>query len=144
MKTSLRKNSGFTLLEIMLVVLIIGLLIGMGVQMMGNKVDQARVVRARSDLVQFKTGLLMYQSGNRTLPTTEQGLKALLVKPDGARNWNQQLESANNLIDPWGKEYQYVQPGVHNPKGYDVLSFGPDMLPNTTDDIGNWPEASGE
>lgn len=144
MKTSLRKNSGFTLLEIMLVVLIIGLLIGMGVQMMGNKVDQARVVRARADIVQFKTGLLMYQSGNRTLPTTEQGLKALLVKPDGARNWNQQLESANSLIDPWGKEYQYVQPGVHNPKGYDVFSFGPDMLPNTTDDIGNWPEASGE
>ena len=144
MKTSLRKNSGFTLLEIMLVVLIIGLLIGMGVQMMGNKVDQARIVRARADIVQFKTGLLMYQSGNRTLPTTEQGLKALLVKPDGARNWNQQLESANNLIDPWGKEYQYVQPGVHNPKSYDVFSFGPDMLPNTTDDIGNWPEASGE
>ena len=83
----------------------------------------------------------MYNSASRTYPTTEQGLKALLTKPEGARNWRPQVESASELIDPWGKEYIYLQPGTHNPKSYDLYSPGPDMLPNTADDIGNWESA---
>ena len=138
MKTSHRKNAGFTLLEIMLVVCIIGLLIGMGVKMMGGRIEEAKIVRAQGDLEQLKTGLLMYNSSSRAFPTSEQGLKALLTKPEGARNWRPQVESANQLIDPWGKDYIYVQPGTHNPQSFDVYSSGPDMLPNTTDDIGNW------
>ena len=138
MKTSLRKNAGFTLLEIMLVVCIIGLLIGMGVKMMGGRIQEAKVVRAQGDLERLKTGLLMYNSASRTYPTTEQGLKALLTKPEGARNWRPQVESASELLDPWGKDYIYVQPGTHNPQSFDVYSPGPDMLPNTADDIGNW------
>lgn len=141
MKTSLRKNAGFTLLEIMLVVCIIGLLIGMGVKMMGGRIQEAKVVRAQGDLERLKTGLLMYNSASRTYPTTEQGLKALLTKPEGARNWRPQVESASELIDPWGKEYIYLQPGTHNPQSFDVYSPGPDMLPNTADDIGNWESA---
>ena len=138
MKTSLRKNAGFTLLEIMLVVCIIGLLIGMGVKMMGGRIQEAKVVRAQGDLERLKTGLLMYNSASRTYPTTEQGLKALLTKPEGARNWRPQVESASELLDPWGKDYIYVQPGTHNPQSFDVYSPGPDMIPNTSDDIGNW------
>ena len=141
MKTSLRKNAGFTLLEIMLVVCIIGLLIGMGVKMMGGRIEEAKIVRAQGDLEQLKTGLLMYNSAARAFPTSEQGLKALLTKPEGARNWRPQVESANQLIDPWGKEYIYIQPGIHNPQSFDVFSSGPDMLPNTADDIGNWDSA---
>ena len=138
MKTSHRKNAGFTLLEIMLVVCIIGLLIGMGVKMMGGRIQEAKVVRAQGDLERLKTGLLMYNSASRTYPTTEQGLKALLTKPEGARNWRPQVESASELLDPWGKDYIYVQPGTHNPQSFDVYSPGPDMIPNTSDDIGNW------
>ena len=138
MKTSHRKNAGFTLLEIMLVVCIIGLLIGMGVKMMGGRIQEAKVVRAQGDLERLKTGLLMYNSASRTYPTTEQGLKALLTKPEGARNWRPQVESASELLDPWGKDYIYVQPGTHNPQSFDVYSPGPDMIPNTADDIGNW------
>ena len=141
MKTSLRKNSGFTLLEIMLVVCIIGLLIGMGVKMMGGRIEEAKIVRARGDLEQLKTGLLMYNSASSTFPTSDQGLKALLTKPEGARNWRQQVESPSQLVDPWGKEYRYVQPGTHNPKSFDIFSPGPDGLPNTDDDIGNWESA---
>ena len=141
MKTSLRKNAGFTLLEIMLVVVIIGLLIGMAVKMTFGRLEEAKIIRARGDLEQLKTGLLMYSSTSRNFPTTEQGLKALLTKPEGATNWRQQLESASQLIDPWGKDYQYTVPGTHNPKNFDLFSPGPDGLPNTTDDIGNWESA---
>ena len=141
MKTSLRKNSGFTLLEIMLVVCIIGLLIGMGVKMMGGRIEEAKIIRARGDLERLKTGLLMYNSASSNFPTTEQGLRSLLTKPEGARNWRPQVESQGELTDPWGKDYQYVMPGTHNPKSFDVFSPGPDGLPNTTDDIGNWDSA---
>ena len=141
MKTSLRKNAGFTLLEIMLVVCIIGLLIGMGVKMMGGRIEEAKIVRARGDIEQLKTGLLMYQSSTGALPASEQGLRALLTKPEGTRNWRQQVESPSQLVDPWNKDYLYVQPGTHNPKTYDLYSAGPDMLPNTADDIGNWESA---
>ena len=137
MKTSLRKNSGFTLLEIMLVVCIIGLLIGMGVKMMGNKIDEAKIVSAKAGLENFKTALLLYQTNTGSLPTTEQGLKALVIKPEGVRNWRVQLEPGQ-LVDPWNKDYLYLQPGTHNSKTYDVYSCGPDMVPNTEDDIGNW------
>ena len=141
MKTSFRKNSGFTLLEIMLVVCIIGLLIGMGVKMMGGRIEEAKNIRARGDMERLKTGLLMYNSASRNFPTTEQGLKSLLTKPEGAANWRPQVESQGELIDPWGKDYQYVMPGVHNPRGFDIFSVGPDGLPNTADDIGNWESA---
>ena len=137
MKTSHRKNAGFTLLEIMLVVCIIGLLIGMGVKMMGGRIEEAEIVRAQGDLERLKTGLLMFNSSTRVYPSTEQGLKALITKPEGATNWRAQAEPSQ-LIDPWGKEYIYIQPGTHNPQSFDVFSSGPDMLPNTTDDIGNW------
>ena len=137
MKTPRRKNSAFTLLEIMLVVCIIGLLIGMGVKMMGGKIDEAKIVAAKGGIEGFKTKLLMYQTNTGSLPTTEQGLKALVTKPEGTRNWRAQAEPGE-LVDPWNKDYLYVQPGTHNPKSYDVYSSGPDMLPNTADDIGNW------
>ncbi len=136
MKMSLLKNAGFTLLEIMLVVCIIGLLIGMGVKMMGSKIEEAKIVRVRGDIEQIKTALLMYQSATGVLPATDQGLKALMTKPEGVRNWRQQLDAV--MIDQWNKEYIYAQPGTHNPKTYDIYSSGPDGLPNTADDIGNW------
>lgn len=142
MKTLRRKNSAFTLLEIMLVVCIIGLLIGMGVKMMGGKIEEAKIVRARGDIEGLKTALLLYQSGSGSLPTTEQGLKAMLTKPDGnVRNWVQRIEPSQ-LVDPWNKEYLYVQPGVRNPKTYDLYSAGPDMIPNNADDIGNWESSN--
>jgi general secretion pathway protein G len=137
MKRSSRKNAGFTLLEIMLVVCIIGLLIGMGVKMMGSKIDEAKIVGAKGGVENFKTALLMYQSSTGSYPTTEQGLKALVTKPEGVRNWRAQMETGQ-LIDAWNHEYFYLQPGVHNPRSYDVFSAGPDGVANTPDDLGNW------
>ena len=139
MKTSLRKNAGFTLLEIMLVVLIIGLLIGMAIKFTGGHIGTAQNVRVKGDIEQYRTLLLQYQMINGTLPTTEQGLKALITKPESEprpRNWRQLLDVP--LRDPWDREYFYAQPGTHNSKGYDIFSSGNDGKPGTEDDIGNW------
>ncbi len=137
MKTSHRKNAGFTLLEIMLVVLIIGVLLAYGVSKMGGSVDEAKKVAAAAGINRLTTSLTMYEMATKSPPTTEQGLKALVTKPEGVRNWSQKTE-ASDLEDPWGKEFIYVYPGVHNPKSFDIFSCGPDKLPNTPDDIGNW------
>ena len=136
--------AAFTLLEIMLVVLIIGLLIGMAVHFTGGKIDQARQVRVQGDLQRIKTNLLMYQANNGFYPSTEQGLKALVTKPDTEpkpRNWHQIDDEVPR--DPWEKEYFYVYPGKHNPKEYDIFSAGPDRNPDTEEDnIGNWQPAA--
>src|SRR5207237_811906 len=127
-----RSLAAFTLLEIMLVVLIIGLLIGMAVHFTGGKLDQARLVRVQGNLQQIKTNLLMYQATNGFYPSTEQGLKALVTKPETEpkpRNWKQLDDEV--LRDPWDQEYFYVYPGKHNPKEYDIFSAGPDRKPDT-------------
>jgi general secretion pathway protein G len=143
MKRSVYRSArGFTLLEIMIVVLIIGLLIGMAVKNMRSSLDHAEGVRVKGDIEGYKLDLTMYQSMNGFLPTTEQGLKALVTRPESdprPRNWRQQLTELR--VDPWQQEYFYEQPGKHNPKSYDIYSAGPDRLPNTTDDIGNWESA---
>jgi len=144
MKRSRSALAAFTLLEIMLVVLIIGLLIGMALRFTGGKLDQARQVKVQGDLQQIKTNLLMYQAANGFYPSTEQGLKALVTKPDTEpkpRNWRQLDDQVPR--DPWDKEYFYVYPGKHNPKEYDIFSAGPDRNPDTEEDnIGNWQPAS--
>jgi len=140
MKRSPLFQAAFTLLEIMLVVLIIGLLIGMALRFTGGKLDEARRVKVAGDLVQLKTNLMMYQAANGFYPSTEQGLKALVEKPDTEpkpRNWHQLDEVVPR--DPWDTEYQYRYPGKHNPKEYDIFSAGPDRNPDTEEDnIGNW------
>ena len=94
-------------------------------------------VAAAAGINRLTTSLTMYEMATKSPPTTEQGLKALVTKPEGVRNWSQKAE-ARDLEDPWGKEFIYVYPGIHNPKSFDIFSCGPDKLPNTTDDIGNW------
>jgi general secretion pathway protein G len=140
MKRSLRSTArGFTLLEIMLVVLIIGLLIGMAIKFTGGHLETAREVRVRGDIEQYRTLLMMYQTQNGFLPTTEQGLKALVAKPETdprPRNWRQLAEAP--LRDPWDQEYFFVSPGKRNTSSFDIFSAGADRRPDTPDDIGNW------
>lgn len=136
------RHAGFTLLEIMLVVLIIGLLIGMAIKFTAGHLGQAQEVAVKGHIENYKTMLLMYQGSNGFLPTTEQGLKALISKPESEpkpRNWRQLMDSP--ILDPWQQEYFYVQPGKHNPNSYDIYSAGPDRKPDTADDIGNWEKA---
>lgn len=134
-----RRNRGFTLLEIMLVVTIIILLLGAGVKFLLPNLVVGQKTRVEADLMTFKTGLATYQGLNGFLPTTEQGLQALTKAPQSEpkpTTWQKLLDGLPK--DAWGQDYVYVQPGKHNPDGYDVYSKGPDRIADTADDMGNW------
>ncbi len=130
-----RSQSGFTLLEIMLVVMIIGLLLGTAIYKLKGNVEVSRGVAVQSSLQSIKTQLKLYESLNGFPPTTEQGLKALVTQPESEprpNRWTQFLDSVPK--DPWGKEYIYLSPGRRNPNSYDLYSSGPDRIPDTADD----------
>jgi general secretion pathway protein G len=140
MKRSLRSlRAGFTLIEIMMVVMIIGLLAGVAAYTLGDNLGVAKDTKIKSDLQTIATQLMVYESMNGFPPSSEQGLKALVQQPSSSpapRNWRQLLKEVP--LDPWGMEYQYTAPGKRNPDGYDLFSAGKDRIPGTEDDMGNW------
>lgn len=133
----MRRNQGaFTLLEIMLVVMIIGLLLGTAIYKLRGNVETARIVAVDSSLQSIRTQLKLYESMNGFAPSTDQGLKALVVQPPGdpqPTRWTQLLDSVPK--DPWGKEFVYLNPGRKNATSYDLYSSGPDRTPDTPDDV---------
>lgn len=142
MKTHFPRSSrsGFTLMEIMLVLFIIALLLGGGVYLMQNVGLDGQISKAQADVKAWETNLIRYQTKNLTLPTQQQGLASMVTKPSGGpqpKYWIQ-LAKPEALNDPWGHPYQYRNPGAHNPQTYDVYSMGPDGQDGTPDDIGNW------
>ncbi len=130
-----QRSGGFTLLEIMLVVAIITLLLGAAIYKLAPNVDIAKGVRVRADIQSLRTGLLSYSAMNGFLPTTEQGIKALVDSPDSDPRPAQARRFMDDVPkDPWGNEYIYLNPGRKNPSGYDLYSAGPDRKPDTADD----------
>jgi general secretion pathway protein G len=131
------KRRGFTLIELMLVVIIIGALVAMVMPRLAGRSEQARNAAAKADVVaNIATGLKLYELDNGNFPTTEEGLQALLVKPANANNWSgPYLE--RKPIDPWSREYKYVAPGVHRQRDYDLSSLGKDGQEGA-DDVTNW------
>jgi general secretion pathway protein G len=130
-----RKQRGFTLLEIMLVVTIIAVLLGAAIYKMAPTVDVAKKTRTQADIQMLKTMLLAYSGRNGFYPTTEQGIKALASRPESEpvpAQWIQLIESSPK--DAWGMEYIYRCPGTKNPNSYDLFSAGPDRIPDTADD----------
>jgi general secretion pathway protein G len=136
------RQRGFTLIEIMVVVIIIGLLAAVIVPSVINKVDEARVSKAKADIQSLETALTMYRLDNSKYPTTDQGLQALMVQPTdpSIRHWRIGGYLQRVSKDPWGADYQYVFPGTHG-KEYDLYTLGADEQPGgegTNADIGNW------
>jgi len=133
------KQRGFTLLEIMVVIVILGILASLVVpNLMGNK-DQADHQKAVSDIVALENALDMYKLDNSRYPTTDQGMTALVTKPDSEpapRNYKSGGYIKRLPTDPWQNEYQLLSPGEHG--AIDVFSVGPDGQAGTDDDIGNW------
>jgi general secretion pathway protein G len=133
---------GFTLIEIMVVVIIIGLLAAVIVPQVVSKVDEAKVTKAKADIQTLETALTMYRLDNSRYPTTDQGLAALVTQPTdpAIRHWRPGGYIPHLSKDPWGYDYQYTSPGTHN-KDYDLFSFGADGQPGGEGldaDIGNW------
>ena len=129
--------SGFTLIELMLVVIIIGALVAMVLPRLAGRSEQARVQAAVADInSNIATGLKLYELDNGSYPRTDGGLDALITKPSNAKNWNgPYLEK--KPIDPWGREYQYQSPGTHRTGDYDLYSLGKDGQASA-DDPNNW------
>jgi general secretion pathway protein G len=130
-------KKGFTLVELMLVVIIIGVLAAMIVPRMAGRSEEARSSVAQADILSISTALRLYELDNGVFPTTSEGLEALLDKPSSARNWKgPYLE--RKPIDPWGQPYAYRSPAQHSRAGFDLYSLGRDALEGTEDDIINW------
>ncbi len=137
MNHSSHRNSGFTLIEVMIVVVILAILAAIIVPNVMSAPGKARNTRAQADIQGIISALNMYKLDNYTYPTTEQGLRALVAKPSVEpvpHNWHQYLSKMPK--DPWGKPYHYVYPGAHN-EAFDVWTDGPPGSQGKHK-IGNW------
>lgn len=141
----MNKSRGFTLIELMLVVIILGILIAMVVPRLAGRTEQARQAAAGADInSNIAVALDLYELDNGTYPSSEQGLEALIIEPTSTPvppNWNGPYLKKKKLpLDPWGITYAYDSPGVHNQEDYDLYSYGPDGVEGGGDDIVNWEE----
>lgn len=135
-------NRGFTLLEVMVVVVIIGILATLVVPKIIGRPDEARSIAAKQDIASLLQALKLYRLDNQRYPSTEQGLQALISKPKGEpvpQNWKTGGYVDRLPKDPWGKPYQYLNPGLRGE--IDVFSLGADSAPGgegNDADIGSW------
>lgn len=142
MNNKTKKQQGFTLLEIMVVMVILGLLVAIVAPNILGRGEEARLQVARTQISQISSALDLYKLDNFNYPSTEQGLEALASKPAGfpeAKNWNKNGYMKSVPVDPWNNPYQYVSPGVNGP--FDLYSWGPDGREGGEGDdadIGNW------
>jgi general secretion pathway protein G len=137
----LREQSGFTLIEIMVVVVIIGILASLVAPSVMRRIDEANVVKAKQDIRAYETALSLYRMDNFRYPSTDQGLKALVEKPadPNVRNWKEGGYIQSMRKDPWGNDYVFLSPGTRGE--YDIYTLGADGQPGgegNDADIGNW------
>ena len=136
------KNRGFTLLEVLVVVAILGILAALVVPQIMGRPDEAKRVAAKADIGALQQALKLYRLDNGFYPSTDQGLQALVQRPTTQptpNNWKQGGYLERLPQDPWGGDYQYLSPGVHGE--IDIFSFGADRArggEGNNADIGNW------
>lgn len=136
----MKNQRGFSLIEIMVVVVILGILASIVVPKIISRPDEARVVKAKQDVLAIQNALDLYKLDNGVYPSTDQGLLALVEKPTSnpiPRDWKPYLKSLPK--DPWSREYLYLNPGQHGE--IDIFTQGADGQPGGTDinaEIGNW------
>jgi general secretion pathway protein G len=133
------KRSGFTLIELMIVVIIMAALAGMVLPRLLDRADDAKINISRGEIASITMALKFYKLDNGSYPGQAEGnLNALMTKPSSARNWKgPYLEKA--AVDPWDQDYKYKYRGDHNTTGFDLWSDGPDTA-NSEDDVNNWDD----
>jgi len=135
-------NRGFTLIELMVVIVILGILAGLIVPRIMDNPDKAKQVMARTQIESIETALKLYKLDTGSYPSTDQGLQALVQVPEPRpKNWKKggYFEKGKVPKDPWGNEFVYLSPGMHGE--YDIISYGADGVPEGEDaneDINNW------
>lgn len=140
--TPRRRGGGFTLIEVMVVVIILGVLAAIVVPKIMDRPDEARVTKAQHDIRALSSALNLYRLDNFEYPSTDQGLEALVERPAGTpepRNWKEGGYLDRLPRDPWGNPYQYLRPGEHG--DFDLYSLGADARPGgegVAADVGNW------
>ena len=134
---SKRRATGFTLIEVMVVVVILGILAAIVVPRIMDRPDEARITKARQDIRALEAALNLYRLDNYSYPTTDQGLEALAQKPvPEPPRWKEGGYIDRLPMDPWQNPYQYLSPGTQS--AIDIYSMGPDGQSGSDDDIGNW------
>jgi len=130
------KREGFTLIELMIVVIILASLAAMIVPRIMGRADDAKMNIARGEIGSITTALKLYKLDNGVYPTTQEGLGALMTQSSSAENWKgPYLEKAP--VDPWKRDYKYKYKGNNNTSGFDIWSLGPDES-NDGDNVNNW------
>lgn len=137
----MKNEKGFTLIEILLVVIIIGILVSLVAPRLAGRSEEARRQAAKADIDGgISLALDMYEIDNGRYPSK---IEDLLDKPSGAANWKGPYLKKGLPKDPWGNAYVYRSPGTNNTESYDLYSFGSDKQEGTEDDITNWKDESG-
>ena len=132
-----RSRRGFTLVELLLVLVILGILASLVLPKFTGRTEQARVTAAQTQISTFGTALDAFEVDTGSYPRGQDGLNQLVAAPADVPNWRGPYLKSDIPADPWGRPYIYECPGRLNPAGYDLRSMGPDGQPNTADDIVN-------
>jgi len=138
-KSAYNRNAGFTLIEIMVVVVILGMLATLVIQAVGDRPDQARAVKVKNDITALEGALKLYRLDNYRYPSTEEGLESLVRAPQSLKTWNGPYVE-RLPTDPWGRDYLYRTPSEHGRK-FDLFTLGADGIKGgdaMDADIGNW------
>lgn len=132
-----RGQNGFTLVELLLVLVILGILAALVLPKFTGRTEQARITAAVTQISTFGTALDSFEVDTGSYPRGQDGLNQLLVQPADVTNWRGPYLKSDIPLDPWGHAYVYEFPGRVNPRGYDIVSMGPDGQAGTADDVVN-------
>ena len=136
----MKKIEGFTLIELMLVLVIIGTLATIILPHIGGEAKRSKIIAAQAEVENIGIALDRFELDAGSYPSTGEGLGALMINPGSVEDWGGPYlkGSQDKLKDSWSRPYQYLCPGIHNPDSYDLESYGPDGVDGGEDDIKNW------
>jgi general secretion pathway protein G len=135
-----RRQSAFTLIELLLVLVILGVLAAVVVPKFTGRTLDAQIKATRTSIVALRNAINNFEVDAGRFPSTEEGLNALVQRPNEVKEWHGPYIESTDLKDTWGHPFLYQFPGQHNANGFDISSAGPDGTAGTQDDIGNWAE----